>query len=119
MKKRWWLLLGPYALLYFGVFLNLLVINCNHGTMPVLIPLGWVSNIAIQLWGTKFVTPGAMTDLVHQNWPVTTVHLAWLADWISVPWKITQVSPGDCFLWLGEWLSNYCTAAWFALLLFQ
>jgi Family of unknown function (DUF5317) len=118
MKKRWWLLLLPFALMYFGAFLNLLVINVNLGTMPVLIPLGWKSAIAIKMIGTKFLVPGMMTDLVHQNWPLTGVHLKCLTDWIYVPWMNSMVSPGDLFIWSGEGIQDFCIVAWFALLLF-
>jgi Family of unknown function (DUF5317) len=109
VKKSWlWFLVLPYSMFYLGAGLNLLVIACNHGTMPVVVPWGFHAQ----------GLPGAMMDGVHQVYNATDVHLAFLCDWIFVPFLDAVVSPGDCLLWLGDWLQVPGVVAFLTLALF-
>lgn len=114
MKKSWlWFLILPYALFYLGAALNLLVIACNHGTMPVVVPYGWLTLDHIQ-----WMLPGFQMDPVHAVYNAKTIHLALLCDWIFVPRIMSVVSPGDCLLWLGDWLQVPGVVAFLTLALF-
>jgi Family of unknown function (DUF5317) len=113
MKKlRLWLLILPFALFYLGAALNLLVIAANHGTMPCVIPYGWIPT------HLPWIIPGFQMDVVHRVINPHDIHLAFLCDWIFVPFMESVVSPGDCLLWLGDWLTVPLVSAWFALLIF-
>ena len=127
MKKlRLWVLLLPFVLYYLGAGLNLLVITVNDGAMPVVMPfssqcadaprdvdfLGMKIHVPVSLRDCK---PGETLDHVHRV-AIESDHLKWLEDWIQVP-GLGICSPGDCFLWLGDFLTYPLVAAWFALLL--
>jgi Family of unknown function (DUF5317) len=113
MKRSWlWFLVIPYSMFYLGAGLNLLVIACNHGTMPVVVPWGFLKD------NIGWSIPGFMMDSVHQVYNAADIHLAFLCDWIYVPFLSAVVSPGDCFLWLGDWLQAPGVIAFLALALF-
>jgi hypothetical protein len=102
---RLWLLLLPFILFFLGVGMNLLELSVNAGMMPVVMPLSWLADHPSQ--------PGDILDDVHMviaKWN----HLKFLCDWIQTGEMVC--SPGDCFLWLGDWLQIPCIAAWLALL---
>lgn len=106
----WWIVATPAVLFCIGAGLNFLVISANGGAMPVLMPhLFW------QKLGEAHATmpTGFVFDSVHKAM-VTSDHLRWLADWVSVP--DGTASPGDLLVWLGQWLSPYSIGAWLALL---
>ena len=89
-----------------GTAMNILAITVNHGQMPVLVP--------VQMGP---FAPGMTMDAIHVTWS-ESVRFWFLCDWIYVRW-IGVVSPGDCVLWLGEWLSPYIIGAAMALLWFK
>jgi hypothetical protein len=121
MKRlRLWILLLPFALYFFGVGLNILVITANHGTMPVVLPLADKQPQVNMKTGEVTPAPeaGDLLDDVHRVYISEDIHLAALCDWIQVR-GVGVVSPGDCLLWLGDWMTYPFVGAWFALLLFR
>lgn len=121
MKKlRLWVLLLPFVLFYLGIGLNLLVITVNDGAMPVVMPFSSKCSDTVEFMGHELEAPrpcnsGETLDRVHRV-AQNSDHLKFLEDWIQVP-HVGVCSPGDCLLWLGDWMTYPFIAAWFALLL--
>jgi Family of unknown function (DUF5317) len=114
MKIKWIVALAasPYIFYYLGIALNILVITANHGAMPV------VENADFwRHWASLgiIVPPGTMTDQIHKIM-VPADHFKFLGDWLQLVFRDSIASIGDCFQWLGEWLSPYAWGASIALL---
>ena len=104
---HFWLVASPYLAFCLGALLNILVVTANHGYMPV-----HQSAIIFNRFGWQ--ANGDVLDEIHRVMQ-SSDHLKILADWIEIP-RIAIVSPGDLFLWLGEWLEGWTFLAWLAFL---
>lgn len=80
--------LPGFKFITFGVFLNLLVILLNHGSMPVF--SGTVQFLTTHGFPASSIRAHAISQSVWY-W--------WLADWIPVPFYL--MSPGDILVGLG------------------
>ena len=125
MKKlRLWILLLPFALYYLGAGMNILAVTANNGGMPVYMPVTWpgACDESIDVFGMKLqrhviCEEGHVLDHKHIVAGPST-HLVILTDWIQIAGD-SVVSPGDCLLWLGDWLTIPMMGAWFGLLLLK
>ena len=105
-----WFLLSPFILYGIGAFLNVLAVTVNKGTMPVIMPLSFWQDLA----ELEVKLPaGAMIDEVHKIM-IHSDRLKFLCDWIQLP-HVGTASPGDMFIWLGEWSRDFVIGAWLAL----
>jgi len=82
-----------------GFILNAVVMAANHSQMPVQMPGGMVLD---------------SEDIVHCTMTSAT-HLKFLADWIVINGQ-GIASPGDFFIWAGEYLQIPLFWAWLALI---
>jgi hypothetical protein len=105
MRKHLWLVVLPFSLYCFGVFLNTLVMSAN-GSMPVVLPVAELGSHQ----------PGDLLDAAHTAYSAD-VHLRTLCDWIVIP-GIGTASIGDLFLWLGDYLQFPGLIAYFTLIFF-
>lgn len=107
----WPLIAVPYALLYFGVGLNQLVIVANHNQMPVDLPASMWQVCADPI--SPFIDDN---DTIHSCMTKST-HLKILCDWIILgnPTPELIMSPGDVFIFLYEWLVGFIWYVWFSL----
>jgi|SRR5271167_1565474 len=100
-----WVLLLPFILYGFGAFLNVLVVSANHGMMPVVVPSSFAALNA----------PGMIMDDVHIVYDPANARLTPLIDWIEVP-HFGSYSPGDMFIYLGDWMTVPFIGGWFGLM---
>lgn len=111
MRRRFphlFVLLAPYLLYGFGVFLNVLVITANGGYMPV------HDSPIVKTHLDDPIAPGEIIDEVHRVMQHSD-HLKFLADWIQIP-RESVMSPGDMFLLLGDQLQFPLFVVWLVLL---
>ena len=106
---HFWLVASPYLAFYLGAVLNILAVTVNHGYMPVA-----SSPIILRHLDGIIPYPGIVIDEVHRQMQ-SSDHLKFLCDWIQIP-RMSVCSPGDLFLWLGEWLEGWTFIAWLAFL---
>lgn len=95
----WPLLVGPLATFYFGIALNAIVMGLNHSSMPVNMPVGMDLNLE---------------DWIHSAMTAAT-HLKFLGDWIVIRGS-GIASPGDLFIWLGDWAQIPAFFVWLSLM---
>ena len=123
-KLRLWILVLPFLLFYLGVGMNILAVTVNQGEMPVYMPLGFVHacDTDVDFFGLKVhvvqqCKEGQLIDDRHTVAGPNT-HLKPLVDWIQLAGS-SVVSPGDCFLWLGDFLTLPLCFTWLGLLVTQ
>ena len=107
---HWYLLVGPYISLYFGMALNQLAIVANGNNMPVRFPQS--------AWETVCSDPTYLYmqgDVVH-TCMTTATHLKFLCDWITIGNPVPEyiMSPGDLFIFLYEMAVPVALYLWIA-----
>lgn len=109
------LLTAPYAIFGFGILLNVLAITVNQGYMPVASSSIFADcGDAVKFAACIVPAPGDVIDEIHRAMQ-SSDHLKILCDWIQLP-RTAVCSPGDLFLWLGQWLEKPALVTWLAIL---
>jgi len=100
----WYFLIIPSLMWAVGFMLNDVVISANNNQMPVFMPGGCPLDTFD-------------SDLIHTCMTHAT-RLKFLADWLIINGPhIDVASPGDFFMWGGEYLLWPCFAMWVALMI--
>lgn len=109
---HWKWLFVPTIAFYVGAALNILAITANRGVMPVHCPQQFWEAWASQ--GMN-ILPGYTIDEIHSVMKASD-HLKFLCDWIVLP-RVGIASPGDFFIWAGDYLQIPGLVAYIALVL--
>lgn len=109
----WYLLILPYAAVYFGMGLNQLALAVNHEQMPVAFPASEYHQVCDD--PTTLMQNG---DTVHSCMNEHT-RLRFLCDWIVIgnPQADYIMSPGDIFIFLYEASMPLFLYLWIALII--